>query len=75
MRASLDEFVGILQVAALVTLLLALLIAFNTTSIANTAPLESNLCPRQDLVARDLQLFCKKPDDREAHLPFASVWS
>jgi len=33
MRTSLDEFVGILQVAALVTLLLALLIAFNTTSI------------------------------------------
>jgi putative ABC transport system permease protein len=33
MRASLDEFVGILQIAALVTLLLALLIAFNTTSI------------------------------------------
>jgi putative ABC transport system permease protein len=33
MRASLDEFVGILQVAAAVTLLLALLIAFNTTSI------------------------------------------
>ena len=33
MRASLEEFVGILQVAALVTLLLALLIAFNTTSI------------------------------------------
>jgi putative ABC transport system permease protein len=34
MRASLDEFVGILQVAAVVTLLLALLIAFNTTSIS-----------------------------------------
>ncbi|TCN29616.1 putative ABC transport system permease protein [Kribbella orskensis] len=34
MRSSLDEYVGILQVAALVTLLLALLIAFNTTSIA-----------------------------------------
>ncbi|HEU4948260.1 MAG TPA: FtsX-like permease family protein [Kribbella sp.] len=33
MRASLDEFVGILQVAALVALLLVLLIAFNTTSI------------------------------------------
>jgi putative ABC transport system permease protein len=33
MRASLDEFLCILQVAALVTLLLALLIAFNTTSI------------------------------------------
>jgi putative ABC transport system permease protein len=33
MRASLDEFVGILQVAAAVTLLLALLIAFNTTTI------------------------------------------
>jgi putative ABC transport system permease protein len=33
MRASLDEFIGILQVAALVTLLLALLIAVNTTSI------------------------------------------
>ena len=33
MRASLDEFLGILQVAALVTLLLALLIAVNTTSI------------------------------------------
>lgn len=34
MRATLDEFVGILNVAALITLLLALLIAFNTTSIA-----------------------------------------
>lgn len=34
MRATLDEFVGILDVAALITLLLALLIAFNTTSIA-----------------------------------------
>ncbi|WP_296604929.1 FtsX-like permease family protein, partial [Nocardioides sp.] len=34
MRSTLDEFVGILNVAALVTLLLALLIAFNTTSIA-----------------------------------------
>ena len=34
MRASLEEFVGILNVAALITLLLALLIAFNTTSIA-----------------------------------------
>lgn len=34
MRATLDEFVGILNVAALTTLLLALLIAFNTTSIA-----------------------------------------
>jgi putative ABC transport system permease protein len=33
MRTSLDEFLGILQVAALVTLLLALLIAVNTTSI------------------------------------------
>jgi putative ABC transport system permease protein len=33
MRASIDEFVGILQVAAAVTLLLALLIAFNSTSI------------------------------------------
>jgi putative ABC transport system permease protein len=33
MQASLDEFVGILQVAAAVTLLLALLIAFNTTTI------------------------------------------
>ncbi|KUL25604.1 FtsX-like permease family protein [Actinoplanes awajinensis] len=33
MKASLDEFVGILQVAAAVTLLLALLIAFNTTTI------------------------------------------
>lgn len=33
MRESLDEFVGILQVAAAVTLLLALLIAFNTTTI------------------------------------------
>lgn len=33
MRASIDEFVGILQVAAVVTLLLALLIAFNSTSI------------------------------------------
>jgi len=33
MRSSLDEFIGILQVAALVTLLLALLIAVNTTSI------------------------------------------
>ncbi|MFZ0161131.1 MAG: ABC transporter permease, partial [Kineosporiaceae bacterium] len=33
MRASLDEFLGILRVAALVTLLLALLIAVNTTSI------------------------------------------
>jgi putative ABC transport system permease protein len=33
MRASLDEFVGILRVAAAVTLLLALLIAFNTTTI------------------------------------------
>ena len=33
MRTSLEEFVGILQVAAAVTLLLALLIAFNTTSI------------------------------------------
>jgi putative ABC transport system permease protein len=33
MKASLDEFVGILQVAAGVTLLLALLIAFNTTTI------------------------------------------
>ncbi|MCU7729399.1 FtsX-like permease family protein [Actinoplanes sp. KI2] len=33
MQASLDEFVGILQVAAGVTLLLALLIAFNTTTI------------------------------------------
>jgi putative ABC transport system permease protein len=34
MRASLEEFVGILNVAALITLLLVLLIAFNTTSIA-----------------------------------------
>ena len=34
MRATLDEFVGILNVAALITLFLALLIAFNTTSIA-----------------------------------------
>ncbi|CAI9407504.1 ABC transporter permease [Nocardioides sp. T2.26MG-1] len=34
MRTTLDEFVGILNVAALITLLLALLIAFNTTSIA-----------------------------------------
>ncbi|HEX6469024.1 MAG TPA: FtsX-like permease family protein [Streptosporangiaceae bacterium] len=34
MRTSLEEFVGILRIAALVTLLLALLIAFNTTSIA-----------------------------------------
>ena len=33
MRAGLDEFIGILQIAALVTLLLALLIAVNTTSI------------------------------------------
>jgi putative ABC transport system permease protein len=33
MRASLDEFLGVLQIAAAVTLLLALLIAFNTTSI------------------------------------------
>jgi putative ABC transport system permease protein len=33
LRASLDEFLGILQIAAAVTLLLALLIAFNTTSI------------------------------------------
>ncbi len=33
MRTSLDEFVGILRVAAAVTLLLALLIAFNTSSI------------------------------------------
>ncbi len=33
MRASLDEFFGILRVAAAVTLLLALLIAFNTASI------------------------------------------
>jgi putative ABC transport system permease protein len=33
MRASMEEFVGILQVAAVATLLLALLIAFNTTSI------------------------------------------
>jgi putative ABC transport system permease protein len=33
MRSSLDEFLGILQIAALVTLLLALLIAVNTTSI------------------------------------------
>jgi putative ABC transport system permease protein len=34
MRASLDEFVGVLRISALVTLLLALLIAFNTTSIS-----------------------------------------
>lgn len=34
MRATLDEFVDILNVAALITLLMALLIAFNTTSIA-----------------------------------------
>lgn len=34
MQATLDEFVGILNVAALITLFLALLIAFNTTSIA-----------------------------------------
>lgn len=34
MRATLDEFVDILSVAALITLLMALLIAFNTTSIA-----------------------------------------
>ncbi|MFI7542231.1 FtsX-like permease family protein [Actinoplanes sp. NPDC049599] len=34
MQASLDEFVGILQVAAAVTLLLALLIAFNTATIS-----------------------------------------
>lgn len=33
MRASLDEYTGILSLAALVTLLLALLIALNTTSI------------------------------------------
>jgi putative ABC transport system permease protein len=33
MRAGLDEFIGILQIVALVTLLLALLIAVNTTSI------------------------------------------
>ncbi|WP_143448345.1 ABC transporter permease [Kineosporia sp. A_224] len=33
MRTGLDEFIGILQIAALVTLLLALLIAVNTTSI------------------------------------------
>ncbi len=33
MRTSLDEFLGILQIAAAVTLLLALLIAVNTTSI------------------------------------------
>ncbi|HEU5155891.1 MAG TPA: FtsX-like permease family protein [Streptosporangiaceae bacterium] len=33
MRDSIEEFVGVLRVAALVTLLLALLIAFNTTSI------------------------------------------
>ena len=33
MRATLDEFVGILNVAALITLFLALLIAFNTTNI------------------------------------------
>jgi putative ABC transport system permease protein len=33
MRQSLNEYLGILQVAAAVTLLLALLIAFNTTSI------------------------------------------
>jgi putative ABC transport system permease protein len=33
MRTSLDEFVGILRVAAAVTLLLVLLIAFNTTTI------------------------------------------
>jgi putative ABC transport system permease protein len=33
MRASLDDFLGVLQVAALITLLLALLIAINTTSI------------------------------------------
>jgi putative ABC transport system permease protein len=33
MRAGLDEFIGILRVAALVTLLLALLIAVNTTTI------------------------------------------
>jgi putative ABC transport system permease protein len=34
MRASLEEFVGILNVAALITLLLVLLIAYNTTAIA-----------------------------------------
>lgn len=34
MRATLEEFVDVLDIAALVTLLLALLIAFNTTSIA-----------------------------------------
>jgi len=34
MRSSLDEYLSILRVAAAVTLLLALLIAFNTTSIA-----------------------------------------
>jgi putative ABC transport system permease protein len=34
MRTSLDEFVGVLQVTAAVTLLLALLIAFNTTTIS-----------------------------------------
>jgi putative ABC transport system permease protein len=33
MRSSLNEYLGILQVAAAITLLLALLIAFNTTSI------------------------------------------
>jgi putative ABC transport system permease protein len=33
MRASLDEFVGVLQVAGVVALLLVLLIAFNTTTI------------------------------------------
>ncbi len=33
MRSSLEEFLGILRVAAVVTLLLALLIAFNTASI------------------------------------------
>jgi putative ABC transport system permease protein len=33
MRESLQEFLGILQVAATITLLLALLIAFNTSSI------------------------------------------
>jgi putative ABC transport system permease protein len=33
MQASLDEFVGVLRVVAAVTLLLALLIAFNTTTI------------------------------------------
>jgi putative ABC transport system permease protein len=34
MRSSLNEYLGILQVAAAITLLLALLIAFNTTSIS-----------------------------------------